>query len=359
MGKSQKLAELGNVYDDGALSHRRMTYNGAMNVWQRGTSADTASDGDYACDRWRVFVNGTDGNLDWDQETSSTPDGFAYALKLSMDASETSLDAGDYVGFQQRFEGQDLQHLQKGTSGAKKLALSFWVKSSVASTYTVELQDTDNTRSICKSYTIDIADTWEYKTIIYDGDTTGAFTNDANQSLKLQFWIDGGSTYTSGTLATSWESTTNANRVYDTTGWLESTSPTFYITGVQLEVGDTATPFEHRSYGDELARCERYFQQWIGDGTTPYIAVGRNHSSTLAIFVMNYRTEMRARPTITFNSITTYDGASRDVSAVLANGNSKTSTGFNCTISGAPVPRETTLYLKHASNSYFRLDAEL
>ena len=261
MSKARGLADLGNAFDDGALSNRRMTYNGAMNVWQRGTSADTASNGDYMCDRWLVGHSGLDGNVDWDQETSSTPDGFANALKISTDASETSLDAGDYLFFSQRFEGQDLQHLQKGTANAKKLALSFWVRSSVASTYTVELRDNDGTRTIGKSYEINTADTWEYKTLIFEGDTSGTFSNDANFSLELFFWIDGGSRWSGGTFSTAWQADDEDERLYDTTGWLESTSPTFYITGVQLEVGDTATPFEHRSYGDELAKCQRYYYE--------------------------------------------------------------------------------------------------
>ena len=261
MSKARSLADLGNVYDDGALSHRRLTYNGAMNVWQRGTTADTASNNDYMCDRWQISFSGLDGNVDWDQETSSTPDGFAYALKVSTDASETSLDAGDRIQIQQPLEGQDLQHLQKGTSGAKKLAVSFWVRSSVASTYTLELEDSDNSRFIGKTYTVDTADTWEYKTIVFDADTTGTLDNDANVSLYVTFWLDAGSNFTGGTFSSVWSAASTNERIYDTTGWLESTSPTFYITGVQLEVGDTATPFEHRSYGDELARCMRYFQK--------------------------------------------------------------------------------------------------
>ena len=319
MSRQSELAALGRVADTGALSNRRLTYNGAMNVWQRGTSADTASDGDYTCDRWRVYLTGTDGNLDWDQETSSTPDGFAYALKLSMDASETSLDAGDYVGLQQRFEGQDFQHLQKGTSGAKKLALSFWVRSSVASTYTVELEDSDNSRVICKTYTVDTADTWEYKTVIFEGDTTGTITNDANVSLSVNYWLDAGSTFTSGTLATSWESTTSANRVHDTTGWLESSSPTFYITGVQLEVGDTATPFEHRSYGDELARCQRYYQRMDSStiNSTEY-TVCVAYSTSYAIGTIPLRPFMRTGPTASSSGTFQLAGASGNVvSAVV------------------------------------------
>jgi len=311
MSKARQLADLGNVYDDGALSHRRLTYNGAMNVWQRGTSADTAASGDYMCDRWRIQHNGTDGNVDWDQETSSTPDGFAYALKVSMDASETSLDAGDYVYITQRFEGQDLQHLEKGTANAKKVTLSFWVKSSVASTYTASLTDDDNTRIIGKSYTISTANTWEKKVIVFDGDTSGALDNDANRSLDVDFWIDAGTTFTSGTFSTVWASEVNADRVYDTTGWLESSTPTFYITGVQLEVGDTATPFEHRSYGDELARCQRYFYSRRFDSR------GYNgHGGNMTYYMdMSWPTTMRAAPSATLTSstaITNSNGSSID-----------------------------------------------
>jgi len=185
--------------DVGQIGGRRnIAYNGAMNVWQRGTSADTATSGDYMCDRWVVIHNTLDGNVDWDQETSSTPDGFGYALKISTDASETSLDAADFLAIRQKIEGQDLQQLQKGTSGAKSLTLSFWVKSSVASTYTVDLFDTDNDRTISKSYAINTADTWEFKTVTFAGDTTGALTNDNGVSLEFTFWIDAGSNLTSG-----------------------------------------------------------------------------------------------------------------------------------------------------------------
>lgn len=298
MSRQSELAALGRVADTGALSNRRLTYNGAMNVWQRGTSADTASSGDYMCDRWRIAHSGLDGNVDWDQETSSTPDSFAYALKVSTDASETSLDAGDYLVISQRFEGQDLQMLQKGTSGAKKLALSFWVRSSVASTYTVEFRDDDNNRTISKSYTISAANTWEYKTIILEGDTTGSFDTDANQSAELLFWVDGGSTWSGGTFSTAWQADDSDERLYDTTGWLESSSPTFYITGVQLEV-NTVTDFEHRSYGDELARCQRYFYQAHPQSTGARVGTCVADSSGNAIGIIPTTVPLRGTPTLT------------------------------------------------------------
>ena len=305
MSKARQLADLGNVYDDGALSHRRMTYNGAMNVWQRGTSADTASNNDYMCDRWQVSFSGLDGNVDWDQETSSTPDGFANALKVSIDASETSLDAGDRIQVQQPLEGQDLQHIMKGTSSAKKLTVSFWVRSSVASTYTLELEDADNARFANKTYTVDTADTWEYKTIVFDGDTTGTFGNDNGASLYVTFWLDAGTNFTGGTFQSDWAAKASDKRIYDTTGWLESTSPTFYITGVQLEVGDTATPFEHRSYGDELARCQRYYEEvfMTGGNFIGYYASAPNRFYFPAI---HYETRKRTSPTASFSTSNSY-----------------------------------------------------
>ena len=260
MSKAAELAAL--IGSQTALSNRNLIINGAMQVWQRGTTTDTITTGNYLCDRWRIAHNGTDGNVDVDQSTDvPSGQGFGYSQKISMDASETSLDAGDQVNIQQRFEGQNLQLLEKGSSSAKKVTLSFWVKSSVAATYSINLVDNDNTRIIGATYVVNSANTWEKKTITFDGDTSGTLDNDANRSLDLRFWLDTGTTYTSGTFATSWGASSDAVSASATTGWLESTSPEFYITGIQLEVGEQDTPFEHRSYGDELRRCQRYYQE--------------------------------------------------------------------------------------------------
>ena len=259
MSKAAELAAL--IGGQKALGDKNIIINGGFQVWQRGTTADTATTGDYMCDRFLVGFSGLDGNVDWDQETS-TPDGHNYALKVSTDASESSLDAGDFLRVEQRFEGQNLQLLQKGTSSAKSVTLSFWVKSSVASTYTVALEDRDTSsfREIGKSYVINSANTWEHKTVTFEGDTVGALDNDNAYSLGLYFWIDAGSTYTSGTFSSAWQARDTDERVYDTTGWLVSTSPQFYLTGVQLEIGEVATPFEHEDVGTTLRKCQRYYQ---------------------------------------------------------------------------------------------------
>jgi len=230
-------------------------------------------------------------------------------MKVSVDASNSTLDASDYLAVQTRFEGQDLQHLKKGTSNAESITFSFFVRSSVASTYTLQLKDNDNTRQIAATYTINSANTWEYKTITFAGDTTGTFDDDNALSLQVIFWIDSGTTFTSGTLDTSWATQTNANRVDDTTGWLISSTPTFYITGIQFEVGEQATPFEHRSFGDELARCQRYFEKTadpsggITDTSAGYVNRRDGTASTVARYYdIRYKVHKRAIP-----AVTTYD----------------------------------------------------
>jgi hypothetical protein len=272
---------------------RNLIINGAMQVWQRGTTIDTITSGNYFCDRWRIAHSGTDGNIDVDRSTDvPSGQGFAYSQKISMDASEASLDAADQVNIAQRFEGQDLQQLAKGTSSAKSLTLSFWVKSSVASTYSINLYDSDNTRVISASYIVSATNTWEKKTVTFAGDTTGALDNDNARSLDLTFWLDAGTDWTGGTFGTSWAANVNNTRVYDTTGWLESTSPEFYITGVQLEVGE-ATPFEHRSYGDELASCKRYYQDYYG------AVFYSSYGATYNYITVQLQPEMRATPALT------------------------------------------------------------
>ena len=261
MSKAAELAAL--IGSQSALSNRNLIINGSSQVWQRGTSVDTIATGGYLCDRWRVAYAGTDGNVDVDQDTSvPTGQGFSYSQKISMDASESSLDAGDQVNVTQRIEAQNLQHLEFGTSSAKSLVVSFWVKSSVAATYSLEWLTQDGTqRMIGRTYTINSADTWEYKTLTIPGDPSATIDNNNGVGLDIRWWLDAGSTFTGGTFATDWENKTDANRVNATTGWLVSTSPTWHITGIQLEIGDVATPFEHRSFGDELARCQRYYRK--------------------------------------------------------------------------------------------------
>jgi hypothetical protein len=206
--------------------------------------------------------------------------------------------------FTQKFEGQNLQYLKKGTANAQSLTLSFWVKSSKTGTYIAELKDQDNSRNISKSYTIDIADTWEKKTITYAGDTTGTLDNDNAASLQLFFWLGAGSTYTSGTLQTSWGSQVNANRAVGQVNLADNTANEWYITGVQLEAGTTASDFEFLPVDMNLGRCQRYCYRINGDsGDQKTFGTGFVASTSDVQIMVFFPVTMRAEPTITESNI--------------------------------------------------------
>jgi len=248
---------------DGALSNRNLIINGAMQVAQRGTSSiGVTTSGYYACDRFEYNQSGRDQAIVTVSQASDAPNGFVKSFKIETTTAETAVDATEYFMARYKIEAQDLQHLKYGTSSAQQLTLSFWVKSSIAATYAVYLYSADGGRIIGSTYTIGTASTWEYKTITFAGDTGGTINDDTGSGLDLAFVLAAGSdmrdtdntawsSYAGGKLA--YGHTAAANAVITTSG------ATWQITGVQLEVGDTATPFEHRSYGDELARCQRYY----------------------------------------------------------------------------------------------------
>ena len=243
------------------INFRNIIINGDMSIAQRSTSASSiTSSGYHSCDRWQLSV----GNMGtWTQSQSTdvpTGQGFAKSTKLDCTTADASPASGDVLVFAQYIEGQNLQYLKKGTSSAESLTCSFWVKSNKTGTYILELKD-DNNRTINKSYTVSSADTWEKKTITYDGDTTGTIDNDNTTGLELNFWLGAGSDLTSGTLQTSWGSKVNANRAVGNVNLADSTSNEWYITGVQLEASDTASNFEHLPFDVTLDRCKRYFQK--------------------------------------------------------------------------------------------------
>jgi len=248
---------------------KNLIINGAMNVWQRSANATGVNTSGYhSADRW---AHGTDDLLGgplgtWTQSRSTdvpSAQGFGYSLKMDCTTADASPAADDFLLFQQRIEGQNLQHLLKGTSSAKKVTLSFWVKSNKTGTYIIELYDVDNQRQISKSYTIDSASTWEKKEIIFDGDTnaTDVFDNDNNWSLGVNWWLGSGSTYSSGTLNTTWNNNTVANRAVGGVNLGDSTSNEWYITGIQLEVGEQATGFEFEPFEAILTKCQRYYEK--------------------------------------------------------------------------------------------------
>ena len=244
---------------------KNLIINGAMQVAQRGTSFSLAHDGNrsgYGADRFIFIIGGNCDTLDGTvEQVSDAPDGFSKSLKWTTGTAET-IDANDVVYIQKKIEGQDVQHLDYGGSGAKQLTLSFYVKSSVTGTFNTVLYLDDDDRSITSTYTINSADTWEQKTITFVGDQTGVIDDNNGEGLRVAWNIASGSDYTSAD-SSSWGAHVVTRWAYGhaQNGVVTTAGETFQLTGVQLEVGDTTTPFEHRSYAEELTLCMRYYQR--------------------------------------------------------------------------------------------------
>ncbi len=286
--------------DSAYLANRNIVINGAMAVAQRNTTETGITASGYStCDRYR-FSLGTLGTWTSAQESLTSgdayADGFQKAFRVDCTTADASPSAADYFVFQQKIEGYDVQALKKGTANAESVTLSFWVKSSTTGTYIFGLFDRDNTRSIWQSYTISSADTWEKKTLTFSGDTTGAFGCDNGASLELWWYLGAGTDYTSGTLQTSWGANVWANTAVGQVNLAASTSNDWAITGVQLEIGTTATPFEHKIYGRELADCQRYYQKLYSGQEGPlgaYVDSTKIYSYFYPLIV-----EMRSAPTL-------------------------------------------------------------
>jgi len=240
---------------------RNVLVNGAMNVAQRATSATGLggnADSYHTIDRFKLGAEGTTaGRLTMTQD-SSGPSGFANSLKLACTTADTSIGSGELLVLSQIIEGQDLQRFAKGTSDAKPFAVSFYVKGNASATYVCELFDGDNSRHVCKTFSV--TTDWTRVELSFPADTTGAFGDDNGASLYLQIFLHAGSSFNSGTLPATWASKTNANRAAGGGSFFDSTARTFFITGIQLEE-TSVTDFEHRSFGDELQRCSRYYQK--------------------------------------------------------------------------------------------------
>ena len=299
---------------------RNIIINGDMSIAQRATSTSSiTSTGYQTLDRFKTNISslGT-----WTQSQSTdvpSGQGFATSLKMDCTTADASPSASDKLLIQQLIEGQNLQYLKKGTANAESLTLSFWVKSNKTGTYIANLYDGDNTRQISKSYTISSADTWEKKIITFAGDTSGAFNNDNGVSLYLQLYLGAGSNFTSGTLATSWESATNANAAVGQVNLADSTANEWYITGVQLEAGTTASDFEFLPYDVNFTRCQRYYQV-LAPGGVKYIPIVQYQAGFRSL-AQTFPTEMRTAPTFTvdtYNGFTSFNGSELTTNTIHA-----------------------------------------
>ena len=372
MTKAAELAKMGEVLTNSQIGGRRnIVINGAMQVAQRGTSFTGKTADSFIVDRFTMFVNGAMGTWTTAQSTTvPTGEGFAKSIKMDCTTADASPASSDILSVQQRFEGQDLQQLKKGTSSAESLTATFYVRSNKTGTYIAELEDRDNTRYVSQSYTISSADTWEKKTVTFPADTSGALNNDNGESLRLNFWLGGGSDFTSGTLGTTWH-TTATNRAVGQVNLADSTSNEWYVTGVQLEVGEQATPFEHRSFGEELLLCQRYFYTPAAPDTDslylmPLVAT----SSTAAFGVMFFPTTMRAGPTLDVTlsggsylyraNLGTVNGNSASTNPSIGQSNvSSCRFDWGSGFSGLTADKSGFVTNGDGNSGYFGLDAEL
>jgi len=374
MSKSQIAT--GGIADDAvttaktsysAFPFRNLIINGDMSIAQRGTSVSgKTADGYYTTDRWNHSINL--GTWSIDQATDvPTGQGFAKSHKMTCTAGG-STSAGTQTYFHTRLEGQNLQMLKKGTSNAESLTLSFFAKSATTTgTMCVELFDTDNSRQISKQ--ISLTTSWTKYTITYDADTTGTLNNDNGASLYIIFWVSAGSNFTSGTLSETWTSNTNANRAVGQTNFAV-TNTELYFTGVQLEVGTSASDFEFLPVDVNLMRCYRYCVDLIkgnqedGAANEP-ICNGRIDNADQFAGILVLPTEMRANPSLIVNDISGsfYVGAGGNGGTIstLSSGESlrrtievaKSSMGLSLSAGDGAV------LLTANSNSILRAEAEL
>ena len=283
------------------VNFKNIIINGDQSIAQRGTSTSGLSSGANfgATDRFKLF-GVTFGTWTMSQSTDvPTGQGFAKSLKMDCTTANGSLSADSQAQISQGIEGQNLQYLKKGTSSAESLTWSFWTKSNKTGTYICQIRDIDNSRSISKSYTISSADTWEKKIITFPGDTTGALDNDNAKSFEIRWWLVAGTNFTSGTLATSWASETNANNAVGQVNLADSTSNEWYLTGAQLETGSQASDFEFLPTDVNLQRCQRYYFLKADHSTgSENIGVGLYYSNSDFRTVVNFPVSMRTRASL-------------------------------------------------------------
>ena len=292
--------------------------NSNMAVAQRGTSFTHANSNNdnFPVDRFS-FVTGSIGAFTSTQESLTSGAaynaGFRKAARIDCTTADSSPASGDYFWFQYVMEAQDCLVFKKGTSSAEKMTVAFWVKSNKTGTGQLTVKDSDNDRQVAGTYTISSANTWEHKVINLPADTTGAINNDNGAGFRFEWWLGAGSSYSSGAVPTSWEARSDGDRGVSTLAINDNTANDWAITGIQVEVGEftssTLPAFQHESFGNNLKRCERYFQviakKESGDNEDAVLPFAQYSGSTI-YGVYNFRTEMRTAPSLSCASGSNY-----------------------------------------------------
>ena len=350
--------------------NRRMNLNGAMQVAQRASSvsvSDGSNEGYNTLDRWRILFSSSAGGVaTMSQDTTVPNTSFANSLKLDVTTADTSVDANHAITLQYRFEAQDIANSGWDyTNSDSNLSVSFWARSVKAGTYCVFFFTQDGTkRNLVQEYTLE-ANTWKYVTLRFKGDSGISFDDDNNNGLIVGWTLVAGSNRYDGVTAGTWitASSGSGQGRYATSNqvnFFDSTSNDFYLTGVQIEVGDTATDFEHRTFADELMRCKRYYQR-IGDASnTQRVSDTFGWSTTAILPAFLWPVEMRAAPSFSTNDVTggrIEGNVAVNSTNITSNVLSKQGGTLNVTVSG--ITQFNPYMFSMAAGDYLQLDAEL
>jgi len=366
MSRARDFADLAGSADAGGITGKNLITNGAMQVAQRGTSKTSTTDGYHTVDRWK-----TDIGTAFDQlalttaQDTNAPDGFGNSFKLTVATAETAVASDELLRIWQVVEAQNLQSLAYGTSSAKKTTLSFYVKGSVTGTYALVIYNDDGVRINGSTYTINSANTWERKSITFDGDTSAAINNDNGRGFYIWWILAAGSNYT-GTSNAGWQAYSAAAQVADghtANNFVTTSSATWQITGVQLELGEQATPFEHRSFADDLAACQRYYSQFDSDNGG-WIAGGFFYNTTAVEATVRLPQRMRAAPTVSISGteshIVIQRAATSNAGAGSTQFNQATTVAYNLSTTAdgsSTTGNGTNLYVQNTA--ILKHDAEL
>ena len=356
--KAFGLAQLGDAYSDGALSNRNKIINGAMVIDQRNAGAAvTPTSSTYTLDRWRLGAS-VASKVSVQQSTVA-PVGFTNSTLITS-LSAYTMAGEEEINFGQRIEGFNAADLGWGTANAKPVTFSFWVRSSLTGLFSGAIKSFDSLRSYVFSYNINAADTWEYKIITVAGDTTGTWKTDNGIGVIAQFCIGNASKLNT---AGVWYAA-NTVGATGTTQLVGTNGATFYITGVQLEAGDTATPFEHRSYGDELLRCQRYYQEMGYTGQSfERFGSGFLPDAGTASYYVQYRVEKRASPTVTVSDVNHFfvytASGNKTATSYGATDISRESVNLNFFVSGVTAGQGTLLIRDVSDPARIYINAEL
>ena len=309
--------------------NRNLIINGAMQVDQRGsyTITTTGSPEYGGPDRFHMWSYTSLEQVVGDVSQSTdvpSGNGFGYSRKFDVTTAESAVAADEALIMAQLIEAQNLQHLEYGTSSAKDVTMSFWIKSTKTGTYCFFINQEDGTRIYVKEYTVDASDTWEKKIITIPGDASGTINNDNGRGFWVG-WVLMAGTNRHGT-ANEWRATSTDYATSNQVNAVDSASNNIYLTGVQLEVGDTATDFEHRSVGDELARCQRYFNDMVKSAGSEYIWLFPLAGASLPYRRTNliFPVEMRAAPSLVNGAATVGGGGSLSGSVTISNASEST-----------------------------------